>query len=101
MVGKTHTINLGRSKNKISRIVGTSFSPKQKMNLSSLLLQRRNLYRFCSRNLFIILNSLIKTMQHHNSMAVLIQQTNKNDDVTLSFMIGLKTVCSGSKQNWY
>ena len=30
MVSNTHTMNLGRSKNKISRIVGTSFSPKQK-----------------------------------------------------------------------
>ena len=38
MVSKTHTINLGRSKNKISIIVGTDFAPKQnKINLLAFL----------------------------------------------------------------
>ena len=30
MACKTHTMTLGRSKNKTSQIVGTSFAPKQK-----------------------------------------------------------------------
>ena len=37
MVSKTDTMNLGRSKNKTSRTVGTHFDPKHKINLPSLL----------------------------------------------------------------
>ena len=33
MVGKTHIITLGVSKNKIIWIIGTSFAPKHKINL--------------------------------------------------------------------
>ena len=36
MVSMTHTITLGRSKNKISQIVGTSFAPK-KLTFSSVI----------------------------------------------------------------
>ena len=43
MVSKSHTMILGRSTNKISQIVGTSFSPKQKINLPSFILQQLNL----------------------------------------------------------
>ena len=38
MGSKTLTMTSGRSKNKISQIVGTSFAPKQKMNLPYLML---------------------------------------------------------------
>ena len=38
MGSKTHTMNLGRSKNKISKILGTTFAPKYKINFPSLLL---------------------------------------------------------------
>ena len=43
MVSKTHTLTLGKSKNKIRRIVETSFYPEQKVNLPSLLLYCQNL----------------------------------------------------------
>ena len=43
MVSMNHTITLGRSKNKISQIVGTGFAPKQQINLPSLMLARLNL----------------------------------------------------------
>ena len=33
MASKTPTMTLRRSKNKISRVVGTSFAPKHKINL--------------------------------------------------------------------
>ena len=32
MVSKTHTMTLGKPKNSISQIIGTSFAPKQKYN---------------------------------------------------------------------
>ena len=41
MVSKTHTITWGISKNKISRIVGTSFAQKQrKVTLFSVILTK-------------------------------------------------------------
>ena len=38
MIIKTRTMTLVRSKNKIIRIVGTSFAPKQKINLPYFML---------------------------------------------------------------
>ena len=43
MLSKTHTMNLGISKNKTSQIVGTSFALSHKINLPSLLLHQQNM----------------------------------------------------------
>ena len=43
LVSNTCTITIGRSKNKISLIVGISYAPKHKINLRYLLLQQQKL----------------------------------------------------------
>ena len=43
MLSKTHTMNLGRSKNKTSLIVGKKFALNHKINLPSLLLHQQNM----------------------------------------------------------
>ena len=81
--------------NKMSQIVGTSFTPPpNKLTLFNVI--PKNLYRLCSRKLLIhieVVHNNYVTMQLYEC----INETNKtNIGCALSLKTGVDTVCSGN-----
>ena len=94
-----NTTTLGRSKNKIGRIVGTSFFSEKKPTFFAVI---------ATKPVEIVFEQKIDNINEVNQNYVMTQcydcsDTAKKtkDDGSLSLMNGATPVCSGRKHNWY
>ena len=94
-------MTLGRLKNKISRIIGTSFAPKQKNKLALFAV-------IATKPVDIIFEKTIDNIKQVNQKYAKPQlyehsdaENKTNDDLPLSIKTGVTTVCSGSNENWF